>query len=738
MAVVVKKTTENFYKVHRILTPDGAVFELSATENEAELTPAGESPETGSLATPISSASNNSISETAAGVNGEIPSTEGKILRGNDPVQIADIDTAGNGKLTVKLADGSTADVTELSFPNEGEQELWRVMAEYADNAEAARQLLKEYRAGDLRAFEYAKGVEEGFLYGKLNIGPDEMSRRGSYVNLLNPMQRNMAYKYGQFAGEKQIRQRQKTVDAVYKQAKNILQQKGKTEGNTYGVTLAKGVSLDNMSPSQKAAFQLAEQIAPAVKANIQVYNGKSEWGYYNPRTDTICLNINAKWNNRSMMACTLGHELVHRNKKGSPMKYKAFADFLVQEYGKQGSDIRAMIDQQLKAADEFDKRVPENERLNMTEEEAFEEVVADACQRMLLDTDAGKRLAEFGARSQENRNFLKDFGKWLKELLDKLRSIFEGVESDSIAATEFAKFDKGVKQILADMFVDMSVDAGEKLSTIKEAGLTEKITTENGGVKYSINGRFYDQLDKWDMETVGFSFVLGDTSEALQKANIPQKQIRWDASKIKTLLSKHNGMTIGIVRKIPELLEKPIIIIDSKHNDNAKIVMGDLYDEHGKVVTVVLLLTPTSRKGNVLDVVKISSAEGRSHIKSLFIKENGTAVSIRYVDKKRIQSWLNVNRLQLPLHNLDLDSNISIRNPEQDVNQNSEKNEKMPHKLPVSKDITDRAMLVDMFEQMVTNSREDKGRFSVFASRLQPFFYHSFASSCQTACLSN
>ena len=31
------------------------------------------------------------------------------------------------------------------------------------------------------------------------------------------------------------------------------------------------------------------------------------------------------------------------------------------------------------------------------------------------------------------------------------------------------------------------------------------------------------------------------------------------------------------------------------------------------------------------------------------------------YVDKKRIQSWLNANRLQLPLHNLDLDSNYSI-----------------------------------------------------------------------------
>ena len=71
--------------------------------------------------------------------------------------------------------------------------------------------------------------------------------------------------------------------------------------------------------------------------------------------------------------------------------------------------------------------------------------------------------------------------------------------------------------------------------------------------------------------------------------------------------------------------------------------------------------LCGTGKKGNVLDLYKISSAEGRSHIKSLFTKDDGTNVPIRYVDKKRIQSWLYANRLQLPLRNLDLDSNIII-----------------------------------------------------------------------------
>ena len=188
--------------------------------------------------------------------------------------------------------------------------------------------------------------------------------------------------------------------------------------------------------------------------------------------------------------------------------------------------------------------------------------------------------------------------------------------------------------------------------------------TADYGGERYSIDERFENMIDSWDGKTIGFSFVVGETSDALQKAGIPKKQIRWDASKIKTLLEKHNGMTIETIKQIPELLEHPIIVIDSKKGANSKIVMGDLYDEHGKIVTAVLLLTPTSKKGNVLDIVKISSAEGRSHIKSLFTAEDGTPIPVRYVDKKRIQSWLNVNRLQLPLHNLDSDSKMIIDDP--------------------------------------------------------------------------
>lgn len=61
MAIVVKKTDGNNYKVHRVLAPDGTVFQIKDATREAESTPAGESPNNGSLATPINSASDDSL-----------------------------------------------------------------------------------------------------------------------------------------------------------------------------------------------------------------------------------------------------------------------------------------------------------------------------------------------------------------------------------------------------------------------------------------------------------------------------------------------------------------------------------------------------------------------------------------------------------------------------------------------------------------------------------------------------
>ena len=127
------------------------------------------------------------------------------------------------------------------------------------------------------------------------------------------------------------------------------------------------------------------------------------------------------------------------------------------------------------------------------------------------------------------------------------------------------------------------------------------------------------------------------------------------DASKVATALKKHTGLDKSIIAQIPELLANPVIIIDSKSDPNSRIVMGDLTDLNNKTVTVVLKLTTGDNNG-----IKISSAEGRGHIQSLFIKDDGSPVTVRYTDKKRIQNWLSVNKVQSPLRSFSSDSPVS------------------------------------------------------------------------------
>jgi hypothetical protein len=68
-------------------------------------------------------------------------------------------------------------------------------------------------------------------------------------------------------------------------------------------------------------------------------------------------------------------------------------------------------------------------------------------------------------------------------------------------------------------------------------------------------------------------------------------------------------------------------------------------------------------------DMQKVSSAYTKDVNPVEFIKNS----FVVYVDKKRIHSWLNVNRLQLPLHSFNSDSTNSIAQKTKVVNtQNS------------------------------------------------------------------
>jgi hypothetical protein len=116
----------------------------------------------------------------------------------------------------------------------------------------------------------------------------------------------------------------------------------------------------------------------------------------------------------------------------------------------------------------------------------------------------------------------------------------------------------------------------------------------------------------------------------------------------------------------VGDLLASPVLILDSKTVPGRLVLLGEVCAKN-KPVMMALELTPTTRseKTSYMDVIKIASAYARSNVQNMI-----NTSTIRFVDQNesRVDNWLKVNRLHLPLPNSQL---VSANNS---IQQNSEK----------------------------------------------------------------
>ncbi len=106
--------------------------------------------------------------------------------------------------------------------------------------------------------------------------------------------------------------------------------------------------------------------------------------------------------------------------------------------------------------------------------------------------------------------------------------------------------------------------------------------------------------------------------------------------------------MTESVIKQVPNILEDPVLIMES-HTVSGRITLfGEVYDAAGAPVLAVLELNPTDTNGHALNIIKIASAYGKDTNPQGLINKS----KILYVDanKNRTNRWLTVNRLQLPL----------------------------------------------------------------------------------------
>ena len=434
-------------------------------------------------------------------------STDGKAEIGGNAVVLNGFKKMEDGSVAVATADNQTAVPSEVKYPSKEHALVYEVYANLESTArnpvianmdvDTRSVLAKAYDpASGVSAKAYVVGSNQAYWYGFEGITMDEKTiSQNSLVRNITGEQRALAYDLGRKAGKQAAATQDAGVKAAYEKAVEKLGGKEAaaaiSKKNKGKVMYEDALRKSSMTNKQRASTALAEYVAKATGANIHVYHGMNEYGKYDPDTGEIWLNINGNFKGSSMMAFTLAHELVHMAKQWSPAEFKAFADYLLEQYGKKGVSVEALIQEQMANA--------KQNGYTLDEHAAYEEVIADACQRMLLDSDALQKMAGY---KEQNPSKWQQIVEAIRRFIGNIRKLFEGAEADSMEASIYKEFDEDAKQFLENLFVNMVMDAGEHMSTIRNAfgkGTVVEVNTDgeftlakgedsNGGKKFLYN----------------------------------------------------------------------------------------------------------------------------------------------------------------------------------------------------------------------------------------------------------
>lgn len=265
------------------------------------------------------------------------------------------------------------------------------------------------------------------------------------------------------------------------------------------------------------------------------------------------------------------------------------------------------------------------------------------------LQSEGGERLQRVYQDYFQRCESVYDFSEMDEDEI--VSSVFEEIAADAYAemrGSNALEYADGVREIV-ERYVNETDTETENTESdappVREDAATAAVGNK-GPTRYSIDTEFASELDAWNGKSNKI-FRVGTTSEALQSIGVEDRNIVWHGKKIAEILRKHSGMTLEIIQKVPEVLENPVIILQSKNSESRLAIFGEITDRNGAPITAILELQPTNKGGELLDMNVIVSAYGKDSNPSGFIKSSGLV----YLDpdKKRTDNWLRAVGLQLP-----------------------------------------------------------------------------------------
>lgn len=342
--------------------------------------------------------------------------------------------------------------------------------------------------------------------------------------------------------------------------------------------------------------------------------------GYRAP-DGTIYVNINS----RDPLMVTFGHEMFHDLVADS--KYSGLIDTLVEN-----PDYADMVNGMMNAKTELYER----NGIELDPNAAAEEVAADISGDLLGSRDM---LEYIGARNTEAATGIKGF---LTRILKKLK----GKPSAQEAYNRLSESQKAL------------LDGMEGRTEAEEAGKISYSLMKEAVEKN--NRPFAEQFADYKAGRFkrGDLFYLNDTSEYLQAAGMKKEPIVMmqavvEKAQRKSTIDTHgHSLSDNVLLKLPEMLDKPVLLLKSGTVPNAAVIVTSTADSDGNPVVVALHLS----RSNGFDIVtRVASLYGRKNSRD-FLAEQMLRWNLLGYSKKEANRLLHRIGLQLPERNTAVD----------------------------------------------------------------------------------
>ena len=342
--------------------------------------------------------------------------------------------------------------------------------------------------------------------------------------------------------------------------------------------------------------------------------------GYRAP-DGAIYVNINS----RDPLMVTFGHEMFHDLVADS--KYSGLIDTLVEN-----PDYADMVKGMMNAKTELYER----NGIDLDPDAAAEEVAADISGDLLGSRDM---LEYIGARNTEAATGIKGF---LNRILKKLKGKPSAQEA-------YNRLSEAQRALIGGIEGRTEAEEAGKISY----SLMREAVEKN-------NRPFAEQFADYKAGKMKPTelFALGNTSQYLQAAGIGNEPIVMAQSVVakaqrKAKVDTHgHNLSDNVLLKLPEMLDKPVLLLKSDTVPNAAVIVTSTADSDGNPIVVALHL---SRSEGFDIVTRVASLYGKENSRD-FLAEQMLRGNLLGYSKKEANRLLHRDGLQLPRRNTAVD----------------------------------------------------------------------------------